>query len=55
MEGLKDFIQQEIANLAFKKVTYEESLVKSKVLDSITLVELMVLIEEKPGNNFRNI
>lgn len=52
MEGLKDFIQQEIANLAFKKVTYEESLVKSKVLDSITLVELMVLIEEKTGKQF---
>jgi acyl carrier protein len=52
MEELRGFIQKEIANLAFRKVTLDESLVKSKILDSITLVELMVSIEEKTGKQF---
>lgn len=49
MEELKEFIVSEIMNLAFKKVTFDESLIKSKLLDSITVVELIVLIEEKIG------
>ncbi|MEI6815691.1 MAG: hypothetical protein WCL14_03700 [Bacteroidota bacterium] len=47
MEDLKQFIQSEISLLAFKKVSYDESLIKSKLLDSITLVDLIVSIEEK--------
>jgi acyl carrier protein len=52
MEDLKQFIQQQIIELAFKKVGYEDSLIKAKVLDSITLVELIVAIEENTGKRF---
>lgn len=49
MEDLKAFIQSEILLLAFKKVGFDESLIKSKLLDSITVVDLIVSIEEKIG------
>lgn len=49
MEALKLYIQEEIMNLAFMKVTSEQSLIKSKVLDSIAVVDLLVSIEEKIG------
>ena len=49
MEDIKTFIQSEVLLLAFKKVSFDESLVKSKLLDSITLVDLIVSIEEKTG------
>ena len=49
MEELKIFIQNEIAGLAFTKVDVDESLIKSKLLDSITMVDLLVAIEEKAG------
>lgn len=49
MSSLENFIQQEIANLAFKKVSLTESLIHSKLLDSITIVDLIVSIEEKIG------
>jgi acyl carrier protein len=49
MEDLKTFIQQEIKSLAFVKVGNSDSLLKAKVLDSITFVELLVSVEEKTG------
>jgi acyl carrier protein len=49
MEDIRPFIQEEIFNLAFKKVSFDESLLKSKLLDSIIFVELIVSIEEKIG------
>lgn len=49
MDDLKIFIQNEIAQLAFKKVAFDESLIHSKLLDSITVVDLMVSVEEKTG------
>lgn len=49
MEDLKLFIQEEIMNVAFKKVAFDESIIKSRLLDSITLVDLLVTIEEKIG------
>jgi len=49
MDELKAYIAEEIKNLAFKKVSYDESLLKSKLLDSITIIELIVFIEEKTG------
>lgn len=49
MEDLKLFIQEEVSNLAFRKVGFDESLIQSKILDSITVVELIVAIEEKTG------
>lgn len=36
-------------NVAFKKVAFDESIIKSRLLDSITLVDLLVTIEEKIG------
>lgn len=51
MDDLKIFIQNEIMNLAFVKVGFDDSLIKSKTLDSISLVDLLVLIEEKTGKN----
>lgn len=47
MEDLKLFIQNEIKNIAFKKVEFNESLIKSKLLDSISVIDLIVSIEEK--------
>jgi acyl carrier protein len=49
MEELKKFIQDEIVNVAFKKVSFDESLIHSKLLDSITMIDLIVSIEEKTG------
>lgn len=49
MYDIKVFIQEEVMNLAFKKVRFDESLVKSKLLDSISTVDLLVAIEEKIG------
>ncbi|MCK6639169.1 MAG: phosphopantetheine-binding protein [Bacteroidia bacterium] len=49
MDDLKTFIQQEIAQLAFKKVAFDESLIRSNLLDSITVVDLVISIEEKTG------
>ena len=49
MEEIKLFIQDEIMNVAFKKVNFDESLIKSKLLDSITMIDILVSIEEKIG------
>lgn len=49
MDDLKIFIQNEIMSLAFVKVDFESSLIKSKLLDSITVVDLLVSIEDKIG------
>ena len=49
MSDIVLFIQNEIKTLAFKKVTTDESLIKSKLLDSISIVDLLVSIEEKIG------
>ncbi|HEX8517499.1 MAG TPA: hypothetical protein VF868_14980 [Bacteroidia bacterium] len=49
MEDLKSFIQSEIVNVAFRKVSFDESLIHSKLLDSITMIDIIVSIEEKTG------
>ena len=49
MEDLKSFLQKEIENLTFSKVGIDESLINSKLLDSISIVDLAVAIEEKTG------
>ena len=51
MEDLKNFVQNEIMNLAFVKVGFDDSLIKSRILDSISVVDLLVSIEEKTGKN----
>ena len=47
MEDQKLFIQKEIMNLAFTKVGFDDSLLKSNILDSITLVDLLVAMEDE--------
>jgi acyl carrier protein len=49
MEDLKLFVQQEIMTIAFTKVGYSDLLLSSKLLDSITVVDLIVSIEERIG------
>ncbi len=49
MDEIKVFTQNEVMNLAFVKVDFDTSLIKSKLLNSITVVELLVSIEEKTG------
>jgi len=49
MDDLKLFIQNEIVTIAFKKAAFDDSLISSKLLDSITLVELLIAIEEHIG------
>ena len=45
--ALEDFLKQEIKNIAFKSVDRKESLIKSGLLSSITVVDLAVSIEEQ--------
>ena len=49
MEELKKFIQDEVRNLAFVSVGFDDALISSKLLDSITVVDLIVSIEDKTG------
>ncbi|CAG0967673.1 MAG: acyl carrier protein [Bacteroidetes bacterium] len=46
---IKDFLKNEIKNLSFREVDDNESIIKSKLLDSISTVELIVAIEEYIG------
>jgi acyl carrier protein len=49
MDELKVFIQNEVMNLAFVKVGFDDSLINSKLLDSISVVDLLVSIEDEIG------
>ncbi|MCC7301855.1 MAG: acyl carrier protein [Bacteroidia bacterium] len=46
-DELQQFIAAEVQKLAFRKVSIHEPLVSSRVLDSISVIDLIVLIEEK--------
>lgn len=48
-EKLKSFLRDEIKKFCFKTVTDTDSLVQSGLLDSITMVDLAVSIEETYG------
>ena len=43
---MEDFLIEKIEELTFTKVTVDELLWESRILDSITIVELVVEIEE---------
>ena len=43
---LEEFLVQEIKNVSFKTVKPDESLIKSGLLSTITLIDLVVSIEE---------
>lgn len=47
MEQIEQFIQEQVKSLVFKNVGLEESLLKSRLMDSITVIDLAVAIEEK--------
>lgn len=49
MDDIAEKIQKEIAQIAFKKVERNESLIRSKLLDSISLIDLIMFIEEETG------
>jgi acyl carrier protein len=44
---LKEFLREEVQKLAFREVSDSESIAKSRLLDSITLVDLAVAIEDE--------
>ena len=44
---LVDFLKKSIAEIAFSDVEVDESLFISKLIDSISFVDLLVAIEEK--------
>lgn len=46
MENLKKIIQEELNDLIFRTVEFDEKLISTKTLDSISLVDLIVTIEE---------
>ncbi len=43
---LQEFLHEEVQKLAFREVSSSESIAKSRLLDSITLIDLAVSIEE---------
>ncbi len=47
MNQIEQFIQEQIKSLVFKNVGVEDSLLKSRLMDSITVIDLAVSIEEK--------
>ncbi|GEM_PF-713349 len=49
MESIKEFIIDEIESLTFTKVAEKDPLLSSKLLDSITVVDLAVAIEDQTG------
>jgi acyl carrier protein len=51
MENIRGFIAAEIEKIAFRKVGASDSLIQSRILDSIALVDLLVAVEEKLGIN----
>jgi acyl carrier protein len=51
MEEIRGFIAAEIEKIAFRKVGPSDSLIQSRILDSIALVDLLVAVEEKLGIN----
>ncbi|MFN0033100.1 MAG: acyl carrier protein [Flavobacteriales bacterium] len=49
MQPVREFLQQKIEELSFTKVVYDEAVISTKVLDSISVVDLLVAIEEHTG------
>ena len=44
---IKEFLRSEIQKVAFREVGDTESLAKSRLLDSITMIDLAVAIEDE--------
>lgn len=54
MDGLKEFLRDQISDLIFEEVAFDDSLIESGLLDSITLVDLIVAIEDEYGIHVPN-
>lgn len=44
---IKEFLRSEIEKVAFREVSDTESIAKSRLLDSITMIDLAVAIEDE--------
>jgi len=53
-QDIKDKIRKEIKSIAFADVLNDASLIKSGLLDSIDIVDLIIFIEENTGINIPN-
>ena len=49
--NFKELLQNEIKSIAFVEVEFESSLINSNILDSITLIDLAIFIEEHTNVN----
>ncbi len=49
MENIKQFLKTEIEELTFEEVEHNQLLISTNILDSITIVELSVAIEDEFG------
>jgi D-alanine--poly(phosphoribitol) ligase subunit 2 len=46
---MKEFIQEQVKDLVFRSVGYDEPLLTTKLLDSIAVVDLAVALEARYG------
>lgn len=54
MDDLGTRIQKEVENLSFIRVDFDQSIIESKLLDSINVVDLIVFIEDATGIQIPN-
>ena len=47
MNKIGELIKKEIESIAFNNIDYDTSIIKSGILDSISLIDLLISIEEK--------
>ena len=48
---IKELIQKEIKSIAFVGVSYDTSLINSNILDSLTVIDLAIFLEEQTDLN----
>jgi len=48
---IKELIQKEIKSIAFIEVDFDTSLIKSNILDSLTVIDLAIFLEEQTDLN----
>ena len=48
---IKELIQKEIKSIAFIEVDFDTSLINSNILDSLTVIDLAIFLEEQTDLN----
>ena len=48
---IKELIQKEIKSIAFVGVSYDTSLINANILDSLTVIDLAIFLEEQTDIN----